>query len=240
MEKLLMALPCLAVPAMLLVMAAFVAIVVFVILGSRKREEAYTRQAATWGFHYYADDPWNLPERYEDAFDFFRQGSSRSASHILAGRMDGFEVLGFEYEYTTGSGKDETTWNYSVAVFELPILAPHLQLRDESFLDKMAAWVGHDDINFESDEFSRRYHVKCDQPKFAQDFFHPRLIEYLLACGHCPGMETRGTLLVLYDPEQTGVERIVRLVDIGRQMIRSIPDYVRHERPAGTGGAAHA
>lgn len=234
MERLLLAVPCLAIPAMLLVGAAFVAIVVLIILGSRKQEEAYIRQAAQWGFRYYSADPWNLPKRYEHTFDLFGQGSGRTASRILAGRMDGIDLLTFEYRYTTGSGDSETTYHYGVAIFELPIRAPHLALRDESFLDKMAAWVGHDDINFESDEFSRRYYVKCDQPKFAHDFFHPRLIEYLLACGHCPGIETRGALLALHDSQQTGVERLVRLVEIGRHMIGSIPDYVRHERPVGT------
>ena len=240
MEKLFLAIPCLAAPVVFMLIAPVVVLgilLVLCVLRLRKKEQdAFARQAAAWGFQYYAEDPWGLAKRYENTFDFFKEGSSRKAANILAGQMDGRDVLAFQYSYTTGSGDNQTTWNYSAAILELPIQAPHLRLRGENLFDKVAAWVGHDDINFESAEFSRRYHVACDEPKFAHDFFHPRLIEYLLACGQCPGIETRGTLLVLYDVEQTGVERLVRLVEIGRHLIGSIPDYVRHERPTAAAG----
>jgi hypothetical protein len=236
-----MEIPLLGAPCCVFAFFALVAVlVVLAVLGERKDKEAFRRQADQWGFRHYPDDPWDLPSRYAGQIEFFKQGSSRTASNILAGTMDGASILAFQYSFKTGSGKDESTWYYGVAVLQLPIRAPHLQLRDEGLLDKVAAWVGHDDINFESAEFSRRYHVKCDEPKFAYDLFHARLIEYLLACGHCPGMEMRGTLLVLYDDKGTDVEHVVRLVEVGRAMISSIPEYVLHERGAGPPGPAPA
>ncbi len=229
---------CQAVPC--LMFGGFVALIivgiVWGIIRNRKRREEMNRLAAELGFRYYPDDPWGLPTRYA-GMDVFQQGHSRKASNILAGEMQGRSVLLFDYQYTTGSGKDETTTYYLVGLFEMPILAPRLWLRRESIFDAVASWFGHDDIGFESTEFSRRYHVKCEERKFAYDIFHARLIEYLLASGDTPAMEMNGPLMVLYQGLK-GIDQIRRLLTIGTEIIHGTPDYVLHERgvPATRGG----
>jgi len=214
----------------------FVTIAVLIVVGiiyafmkARQRREALQRLAAELDLKFYADDPWDLPVRYGH-MDLFGYGHSRRASNVLAGQVDGREVVAFDYRYTTGSGKNSHTYYYHAAVFEMPILAPRLWLRRENVLDKIASWVGHDDLDFESAEFSRRYHVKCEQPKFAYDIFHNRLIEYLLGCGQAPAMEMNGPLLLLYESGSGRPDRVRRLIEIGREMMRSLPDYVRRER----------
>ena len=37
-----------------------------------------------------------------------------------------------------------------------------------------------DDIDFESDEFSRKFYVQSSDRKFAYDVLHPRMMEFLL------------------------------------------------------------
>ena len=222
----------------------FVTIAILIVVGIvygfikvRQRREAFQRLAAELGMVFYPADPWYLPGRYGH-LDLFQVGHSRRASNVLAGQMDGREVVAFDYQYTTGSGKNKSTHYYHAAVFEMPILAPRLWLRRENVLDKIASWVGHDDLDFESAEFSGRHHVKCEQPKFAYDIFHNRLIEYLLGCGNAPAIEFNGPLLLLYESGSGGPDRVRRLIEIGREMMRSIPDYVRRERGIGakTGG----
>ena len=223
----------------------FITIVVLIVVGivysvmkARQRREALQSLAAELGLTFYPDDPWDLPGRYGH-MDLFQTGHSKKASNVLAGQMDGREVVAFDYQYTTGSGKNSHTSYFQAAVFEMPIVAPRLWLRRENVLDKIASWVGHDDLDFESAEFSGRYHVKCVEPKFAYDIFHNRLIEYLLGCGQAPAMEMNGPLLLLlYESGSGRPERVRRLLEIGREIIRSIPDYVRRERGIGasTGG----
>jgi hypothetical protein len=208
--------------------ALIVALVIWGIIRSRREREAMAALAAELGVRFYAEDPWDLPERYGQ-FDLFSSGHSKHATNVLAGDADGRSMMAFDYTYKTGSGKDESTYSYQALILGLPVLAPHLSLRDETFLDKMAAWVGHDDINFESAEFSRKYYVKCETPKFAYDIFHARLIEYLLKCGQAPAMEMRGPLLVMHDSPR-GPDGIRRMFQIGRQIVQSIPDYVLKER----------
>jgi hypothetical protein len=43
-------------------------------------------------------------------------------------------------------------------------------------------------------------------------------------------MEMNGPLLLLSESGSGGPDRVRRLIEIGREMMRSIPDYVRHER----------
>jgi hypothetical protein len=105
-------------------------------------------------------------------------------------------------------------------------------MRSESLFDRVASWVGYEDINFESDEFSRRYHVACDDRRFAYDILHARLIDYLLGCGSVPNLEMQGPLMVLFE-SQGDAANVRRLIAIGREIVASIPDYVRSARGIG-------
>jgi len=216
----------------------FIAIAILIVVGIvygfmkvRRRREAMARLAAELDLKFYAADPWNLPLRYGHT-DLLGHGGR--ASNILAGQMDGRDVVAFDYQYTVGSGKNSHTYYYQAAVFEMPILAPRLWLRRENIFDKIASWVGHDDLDFESEEFSKRYFVKCVDRKFAYDVFHARLIEYLLGVSSgAPNMEMNGPLLLVYGIQGSGPEQVRWLLDVGREIIRSIPDYVRRERGIG-------
>jgi hypothetical protein len=227
-------LPCIAFSAFAALAAA---LIVFGILKARQRREAMTRLAAELGFEYYPDDPWSLEDKYA-MFELFGRGHSREASNVICGEVDGRAVVAFDYQYTTGSGKNKSTHSCQALVMGLPIVAAGLRMRTETVFDRLASWVGWDDIDFESDEFSRRYHVASEDRRFAYDIFHARLIEHLLACGQVPDLEMKGPLMVLFD-SQGDVEKVRRLLAIGREIVASIPDYVRSARgigqPAGNG-----
>ena len=220
--------PCIVFPAFA---ALAVVLIVFSILKARQRREAMARLAAGLGFEYYPDDPWGLEDRYA-MFELFGRGHSRQASNVLCGELDARAVVAFDYRYKTGSGKNESTHSCQVLVMGLPIVAAGLRMRTETVFDRVASWVGWDDIDFESDEFSRRYHVKCEDRRFAYDIFHARLIDYLLACGRAPNLEMKGTLMVLFD-SQGDVENVRRLIAIGREIVASIPEYVLKVRGIG-------
>jgi len=97
--------PCVMVFAFVVIAA--IAIVMAIVKG-RAQREAMARLAAELGLTYYRDDPWDIPERYS-RFDLFQEGHSRKASNVLAGRADGREVIVCDYQYSTGSGKNQTT-----------------------------------------------------------------------------------------------------------------------------------
>jgi len=221
-------LPCIVVPAFV---ALAVALIVFGILKARERREAMARLAAELGFEYYPDDPWNLEDKYA-MFELFGRGHSRKAANVICGEVDGRAVVAFDYRYTTGSGKNQSTHSCQALVMGLPIVAAGLRMRSENLFDRVASWVGYDDIDFESDEFSRRYHVASEDRRFAYDILHARLIDYLLGCGSVPNLEMQGPLMVLFD-SQGDAANVRRLLAIGREIVASIPDYVRSARGIG-------
>jgi len=70
----------------------------------------------------------------------------------------------------------------SYLILDLPFArTPDLLIRREGVFDRLAGVLGFDDIDFESEEFSRAFYVKSSDKKFAYDVVHPRMMEWLLA-----------------------------------------------------------
>jgi len=228
-----------AVPCLMFGAFAVIAAVVIVlgILHAQQRRKETEALARKWGLNFYPTDPWDLPTWY-CRLDLFNHGRSRRASNVMSGDVDGLTVVAFDYRYTTGSGKNSHTHHHQAVVFLLPIDAPAVRMRPENVLDRMASWVGWDDIDFESDEFSRRYHVASQDRRFAYDILHARLIDYLLRCGTAPHMETAGVFLLLYDKGHGQVQNFERLIMIGQTVVAMIPDYVLKARGVQQTGAA--
>ena len=114
-------------------------------------------------------------------FNCLNHGSSRYAYNVISGTLANREFLGFDYHYTTGSGKNRHTHNFSAIVLQSPILLKPLFIRPENFFDKITEFAGFDDIDFESAEFSRKFYVKSSDKRWAYDVIHPRMMEFLLS-----------------------------------------------------------
>jgi hypothetical protein len=141
----------------------------------------------------------------------FRKGHSRRGTNNIFGVMElaGYSVhvrMG-DYQYVTGHGKHRQTHRIGYAAFHLPFVAtPDLLIRREGLGEKLLGGIGFDDIDFESEEFSRKYWVKSENKKYAYDVIHPGMMEFLLR-GPTPRVEiVQDVCLVLegwgrWDPE---------------------------------------
>lgn len=151
----------------------------------KKRREALQAWATARGFSFnYAHDT-----LYATRFSFLdplRQGANRYAYNVMVGQHEGrnVTVADFHYEtYSTDSkGRRQTHHHhFTLLTLALDVYFPHeLKIRPEGFFDKLTAMVGFDDIDFESNEFSKRFHVKASDKKFAYDIIHQRMMEVLL------------------------------------------------------------
>ena len=89
----------------------------------------------------------------------------------------------FEFRLTSPTGRGTTTDRYrlSYAAARLPTLTlPDLLIRPEGALDKLAGAFGFEDINFSSEEFSRMFHVRGRDERFARALITTEVMEYLL------------------------------------------------------------
>lgn len=166
-------------------------------LHEKKRQAALQRLATElgWDFDIARDSRFDQKHPH---FGVFQRGHSRYAHNLLRGNYaspleivtdDGqpvtLKACGGDYHYKitrrTGKNSSTTTYRFSYLIIKTPTAAGQdLTIRPEHFGDKMTAALGFDDIDFESVEFSDRYHVKSRDKRFAYDLFHPRMMQYLL------------------------------------------------------------
>lgn len=153
----------------------------------RQRALMELARSLGWGFDPSRDRSHAL--EYAD-FQCFRKGDRRLAYNTLRGQVEAggrrlaAKAGDFRYEVTRSNGKTTTTetYRFSYLILHLPFASvPNLLIRPEGVLDKIAGFVGFDDIDFESEEFSRRFFVQSDDKRFAYDVVTPGMMEFLLA-----------------------------------------------------------
>lgn len=199
-------------------------------LQAKRRREELKALATRLGLSFSGGRYRKFDRRYP-AFKFLRKGSNRYAENVIHGSLGEFQVEAFDYHYETHStdsdGDTQTHHHrFTVIAFEAPFSLGRMTIRPEGFFDKISAAFGWDDINFESAEFSRRYHVRSDDRKWAYDVLHPRSIELLLKAPRYPWY-FHGQNLVLKGDTRFEPERTARLLDVGARLLEGIPEFSR-------------
>jgi hypothetical protein len=169
---------------------AFVALVIaLAYLSYRKNQErlaAIQGLARSKGWQYSATDPFGLPDRWQGAP--FHTGYDRRAGNVVTGEVGGHPMIAFDYEYkedsTDSKGHSTTsTYHYAVCALGLPCVLPELEVSPEGVLSRIGQALGFDDIELESEDFNRRFRVRCPDRKLATDVLTPRTMQWLLNAG---------------------------------------------------------
>lgn len=215
-------------PWLIFVFAAIaLAVAILSWLNESKRRKALAELARRIGFDFEPGAAAWSGDEFE-GYTPFEQGHSRRASNVLSGARGGAQWELFDYQYTTGSGKNRSTHRYGIVLARVRLALPRLTMRPEGFLDKVAAMAGFDDINFESEAFSRRYHVKCADRQRCYDLIDPRMIEYLLSLPAVHWQLGPGLILIVrqgrFDPAE--MQRTIAMIE---GFLERVPAHVRHD-----------
>jgi hypothetical protein len=179
-----------AAPFGLFCFFAFAAIALVVVIGifgylqAEKRRKALAAWAQGRGLRFSPDRDSGIDGRYPH-FSCLQSGSNRYAYNICDGPAGNRHLCAFDYHYETHStdskGRQETHHHYfSAVILDTEYRLQPLSLRAENFFDKIAEFVGFDDIDFESAQFSREFHVKASNKKWAYDVIQQSTMEFLL------------------------------------------------------------
>jgi hypothetical protein len=203
----------------------------------KKREEALRGLARRLGCRFHASDPFGLAARYEPCFPTLAQGSRRYAYNVVAGLLDGRPMRLFDHHHETHStdSKGRRTTHHHHRTFvclEHDADLGRIEVRPEHFLDRIGAFFGFDDVDFESEEFSRKYHVKAEDRKLAYDVFHPKMIEFFLSLGDFKVTTSRNLALFRRGSSLMSIEEIERTLLDADGFLDRLPRYVRKDRPA--------
>ncbi len=166
-------------------------------------------------------------------FDCLRRGDDRYAFNVSRGEWNKRQVAAFDYHYKTESrdskGRRHTHHHrFSAVIIKSGIPLKHMQIRSEGFFDKIGEFFGADDIDFESAEFSQKYHVKATEKKWAYDILHQRAIEFLLASPvYTLAMDTKS--IIAYRSGRFAPAQFEEALNVASGLLDLIPEYVRRE-----------
>ncbi len=151
----------------------------------QKRMAAIQAFAAAHGLSFNPARDARVEDQFPE-FACFRQGSNRYGYNFFRGPWKERPLLAFDYHYETYStdskGRRSTHHHhFSCVLLDPGIPLRPLTVRPEGVFDKLAGFFGFDDIDFESAEFSKRFHVKAPDRKWAYDVLHARAIEFIMA-----------------------------------------------------------
>lgn len=217
----------------LAIAAIFVVAIVFGAKAARARREALSALAATLGFSFDPSDDRTLSARLQP-FSPFSAGKDRRGYNTLSGNVEvngkALRIQTGDYRYTTesGTGKDrrETTHRISYLACKLPIsLMVTMRVRTEGFLDRIAGAIGFDDIDFESAEFSRKFHVSGSDRKIVYDLLDPRMIEWYLTSDP-PTLQIVADQLVLTRGGTWKPEEFEPKIEWLRQFVSRWPEHL--------------
>jgi len=161
----------------------------------RQRLAGLSEWAARNSFQYMGDDVHRLHERFAGVFEIGR-GHARYACEVLF-RSEPAPSFMFRYHYRTWETRtvtytdsqgrvhtrteryEETHWRRYL-IIETQAQFPSLLIRPEGWFDKLKGFMGFDDVDFESEEFSSRFFVKTGDRQFAYAMIHPQMMQWML------------------------------------------------------------
>jgi hypothetical protein len=208
-------------------------------LQAKKRREALAALAARLGFSLTREDPYDLASRLGAFFPTLAQGSNRYAYNVMAGGRKGHAVHLFDYHHETHStdskGRTQTHHHHRsfLSVYHDVDLGA-MEVRPEHFFDRLKGFFGFDDIDFESAEFSKKYHVKGRDRELAYQVFHPRMIEYFLALDGFKVTTAGPFALFRYGTGRMSAEQMEGTLRDAFAFLDLIPRYLRKDRAAGS------
>ncbi|MEW5929732.1 MAG: hypothetical protein AB1941_19940 [Gemmatimonadota bacterium] len=147
----------------------------------RERERARGMEGAAraLGWSWAAKQPLDAVPGLE-RFGLFSQGRFREITSFMAGERGGVRAAVFDYQYTIGSGRSQSTLRQTVVYLRSPALAlPAFSLRPEHVFHRIGGLFGYQDIDFpDRPEFSRRCLLRGPDEAAVRAAFAPEVTAF--------------------------------------------------------------
>jgi len=197
--------------------------------GRDRRRLAMARFARDRGLEFQARNR----EALSEDFRLFGRGDGGRVRNVLQGEWDGVPVRAMDYDYFV----TRTMWvfyplkdwrRFSVAVLDLGASVPLVLAERNGAAGLASDYMGFHDVQLNSDEFNRRFHVTADDREFAYQFFDLGMLRWLLNQPDLLETEVQGrralVALARLEPDQMG-----RLFDVAVGFRSHIPALVRRK-----------
>jgi hypothetical protein len=212
-----------------IVIALVVVVAIFNYRMAEKRRKELAMWAARNGWDFRADKDHDMDNRFPQ-FKCLHEGNERYAYNIVEGGWQEHGLCAFDYHYETYSrnnkGQRQTQHHYfSAVVLDTTLPLKQLSIRSEGFFDKVAEFFGWDDIDFESAEFSREFHIKAPDRKWAFDVIQQTTMEFLLASPRF-ALEMDAGCLIAYRSSTFDIATFDSAVAVCGGVLERLPAYL--------------
>ena len=166
----------------------------------RERKGSFKEVAEKHGYSFKENGPGFL--RRLGRFKFFSQGSNRTATNVITGKVGNLEFKVADYRYVSGFGSSASAHSHTICLisdFEMNL--PHFFLRHEDGLyDYLGKLFGGQDINFEDDpDFSKAFILQGDDEIALKYLFNAATRKLLMKyAGTCAQIEGVGNTLMFH------------------------------------------
>ncbi len=164
-------------------------------------------------------------------FALLQKGDGRGAENVMWGwSCQDTNVTEFDYWYYDESADEKgnetrSYYHFSCAVLPIAAQCAQLTLDRENVLTRIADHMGLHDIEFESEDFNRRFNVKCADRKFANDMIDARMMQWLVGVDHAFWFEVSGPW-VLCSAKRRPLTELVPLLGTAEQFLEHVPRVV--------------
>jgi hypothetical protein len=155
-------------------------------------------------------------------------GFGHEAVDVVLAETHGLRMIGLTHNWkttrteTSTDAEGHTTTRTVTDNHSEPLLEFHLPWR---FGDLSVNWSGWGDrVRFESSDFDRAFKVRCAQPKFASDVFHPRQMEFMLRAQPLPFAIESGRVRIGVGDNDPAL--IARSADFLITFFAGVPNFV--------------
>ena len=193
----------------------------------KRRREGMATWAMSRGMTFVPEDK-AMPTRFD--FALFERGDGRGCDNVATGTWEGTEVHLADYWYYDESrdsdgSRSRSYRRFSVAVLRIDAVVPAVRIERETVFSRLADHVGFRDIEFESEEFNRRFDIRSPDRQFAFKLIDGRMIEWLLHAAGPQCFEVSGPWLLAYSG-QVAPEHLPTLLSAATAFVDHIPRLV--------------
>lgn len=149
---------------------------------AKKRREELMQHAESMGLTFIPDGDADLLDRLS-VFKLFNQGHSRKMKNLIQGDSGEVNIAIFDYQYTTGGGKNQQTHLQSIVALQSnQLVCPDFTMRPERMFDKLGSALGFQDIDFESHQmFSSSFVLQGSDEAAIRKYFDQSVLDFFSA-----------------------------------------------------------
>ena len=199
-----------------------------------ERQQQFAALALGHGLDFSIDDPFDI---LGEPFALLRRGDGRGVENVLWGEWKGLEIRAFDYWYYEESTDSKGHRSKSYSRFDCVLTSvdarcPSLQISEENVFTRLADVLTFRDIEFESEEFNRRFTVKGPDERFATAFCDARMMDWLLRHGDGYAFEVVGDRLLCWC-RRIEPATMIHLLGTAKTFLEQIPAVVSDLYPRG-------